>query len=311
VLTTPLIRCLKNQVDDARIHYLTKKQYVPVIASNPHIDKIHVLEDSLGEIISRLRKENIDYIIDLHKNIRSSIVKIRLKRMSFSFNKINLQKWLIVNFRINRLPDAHIVDRYLETVRLFDVRNDELGIDYFIPPEEEVKTTSLPEGFSDGYVALVVGAGHATKQLPLEKLQELCDLLDRPVLLLGGPEDRPLAESIKSNTSSVIYNACGEYTINQSASLIRQSRLVISPDTGLMHIAAAFKKKIISVWGNTIPQLGMYPYRPDPQSTIFEIQGLRCRPCSKIGYSKCPKKHFRCMNEQNMKEIAQKAKAIF
>jgi len=311
VLTTPVIRCLKNQVEGARIHYLTKKQYVPVIAANPHIDKIHVLEDNLNKVISMLRRESIDYIIDLHRNMRTSIVKTRLKRMSFSFDKINRQKWLMVNFKINRLPDTHIVDRYLDTVKLFDIKNDGEGLDYFIPQQDEVDISGLPDGFSTGYIALVVGAGHATKQLPQEKLHSLCELIDKPLVLMGGPEDRKLAESICEKFSSGVFNACGDYTINQSASLIRQSRVVISPDTGLMHIASAFKKKIISCWGNTIPELGMQAYHPDPQSVIFEVNELKCRPCSKIGYAKCPKKHFRCMNDIDEGEIAKTAALLF
>ena len=65
----------------------------------------------------------------------------------------------------------------------------------------------------------------------------------------------------------------------------------------MMHIAAAFKKKIYSVWGNTIPQFGMYPYMAASNSKIIEVKGLGCRPCSKIGYDKCPKGHFKCMQE--------------
>jgi len=311
VLTTPVIRCLKEQVEGARIHYLTKKQFVPVIAANPYIDKIHILDDKLQDVISQLRDESIDYIIDLHKNLRSSIVKLRLKRMSFSFDKINFQKWMMVNFKINRLPDKHIVERYLDTVRLFEIQNDGKGLDYFIPQDEEFDTSELPDGFSAGYIALVVGAKHATKQLPQEKLLALCKLIDKPVVLLGGPEDSQLAEAITTQSTSGIFNACGKYNINQSASLIRQSRVVITPDTGLMHIASAFKKKIISVWGNTITDLGMYPYYPDTGSVIFEVKDLNCRPCSKIGYSKCPRKHFRCMTEINEGEVAEKAYSLF
>jgi ADP-heptose:LPS heptosyltransferase len=222
-----------------------------------------------------------------------------------------MQKWLMVNFRINRLPDTHIVDRYLDTVRLFDVKNDDKGLDYFIPPGDEVDPSSLPDVFSDGYIAMVVGAGHATKQLPPEKMLSVCELIDKPMVLLGGPGDRQKGDIIYNKFPERIINACGKYSINQSASLVRQSRLVISPDTGLMHIASAFRKKILSVWGNTIPELGMQPYLPDQRSAIFEVSDLKCRPCSKIGYSKCPKKHFRCMNDLDEREIAEKALSLF
>jgi ADP-heptose:LPS heptosyltransferase len=79
--------------------------------------------------------------------------------------------------------------------------------------------------------------------------------------------------------------------------LLRQSEKVISPDTGLMHIASALKKEIISVWGNTVPAFGFSPYLPGAGSRIVQVSGLSCQPCSKIGYEKCPKGHFKCMRE--------------
>jgi ADP-heptose:LPS heptosyltransferase len=90
-----------------------------------------------------------------------------------------------------------------------------------------------------------------------------------------------------------IVSLCGMYNLNQSASLIKKASKVYTHDTGLMHIAAAFKKEIISIWGNTTPRFGMYPYMTPHQ--IIENNHLHCRPCSKIGYSKCPKGHFKCM----------------
>ena len=118
---------------------------------------------------------------------------------------------------------------------------------------------------------------------------------------------RPLSDKAQGK----VYNACGRFSINQSASLVQQARVVITPDTGLMHIAAAFKKKIISVWGNTIPEFGMFPYLPDKDSRIIQVEGLSCRPCSKIGYSSCPKKHFRCMNDIDEKQLAELAKNLY
>lgn len=285
--------------------------YEPLLRANPYIDRIHVLDRSLREATSALQKEKIDFIIDLHRNIRTSAVKFRLKRISYNLDKINFQKWLMVNFKIDRLPDRHIVDRNLDAVSSFDVTNDGKGLDYFIPEGEEVNPEKLNEVFRDGFIALVIGAGHATKQLPPEKLRALCNLLDQPVVLLGGPQDKTLGESISAGFGPRILNGCGKYSINQSASLIRQSRVVITPDTGLMHVAAAFKKKIISVWGNTIPEFGMGPYLPGEGSRIFEVKGLGCRPCSKIGFERCPKRHFRCMNDLDEAAIADKAAALF
>jgi ADP-heptose:LPS heptosyltransferase len=311
VLTTPVVRCLKQQVEGSIIHYVTKQQFQPVIKANPYIDKIHCLNDNLFDLIKELKAEKFDYIIDLHHNLRTFIIKLRLRIVDFSYNKLNFEKWLMVNFKINKLPAIHIVDRYLKTVSLFDVVNDNHGLDYFIPADENTDLNLLPDDFRNGYIALVIGAKHSTKQLPIKKIINLCNLLTQPVVLLGGNDEVMAGDIIKNNTKTSVFNACGKMSINQSAYLVQQARLVITHDTGLMHIAAAFKKKIISIWGNTIPEFGMYPYMPDQASRIIQVNGLPCRPCSKIGYKSCPKKHFRCMNEIKETVIADLAQKMF
>ncbi len=303
VLTTPAIRCLKQQMESAEVHFLTKPAFVPVLIANPYIDRIHEMGD-LKSTLRSLKNEDFHYIIDLHHNLRTALIKARLPVIPFSFHKLNIEKWFLVNLGINRLPDVHIVDRYLETLRLFDVKNDDLGLDYFIPPENELDISLLPDTFHKGYILFAIGANHATKRLPAEKIIAICQEMNLPVILAGGKEDADTAEIISDECGKMVWNACGKYNINQSASLVRQADLVITHDTGLMHIAAAFKKRIISVWGNTIPEFGMSPYMPHPDSAMFEVDGLKCRPCSKLGYKRCPKKHFRCMNDQKTSDIA-------
>ncbi len=312
VLTTPIIRCLKQQIEGAEIHFTTKKQFQNVIASNPYIDKIHQLDGSLNSLVKELKKENFDYIIDLHHNLRSFIVKAQLQTLSFSFNKLNFQKWIMVKFKKNYLPKKHIVDRYFETCKIFDVKNDENGLDFYINPENEVDIKSLPSSFNNGYIALVIGAKHVTKQMTNEQLAEICNKIERPVIILGGMDEKEKAEKIIWHSENKnIYNACGSYNIQQSASLVRQARVVITHDTGLMHIASAFHQNIISIWGNTIPEFGMSPYMPGKLHFISEVKGLGCRPCSKIGYSKCPKGHFNCMMKQDLNQIAIKCNEMF
>ena len=308
VLTTPVIRCLKNQVEDARIHYVTKERFTPILSCNPYIDHIHSYSGNMNALIRELKNEHFDYIIDLHHNLRSALLKSRIRIISFSFPKLNVQKWLLVNLKINRLPDMHIVDRYFKTVRLFDVTNDNQGLDYFIPEEDIVPLESLPVEFRKGYIAFAIGGLHTTKKLRTEKIIRICKTVDKPVILLGGKDDTETGSEIAEEAGKAIYNACGTYSINQSASLVRQADLVITHDTGLMHIAAAFRKKIISIWGNTIPEFGMYPYHPDPASVIIQVPNLSCRPCSKIGFDKCPKKHFKCINDIDIDRVVQIAK---
>ncbi|MBS1596005.1 MAG: glycosyltransferase family 9 protein [Bacteroidetes bacterium] len=308
VLTTPVVRCLKQQTG-AEVHFLTKRSYEKLVASNPYIDKVQLYGESLERCIDRLKKENYDLIVDLHHNLRTFIIKRRLGVRSHSFNKLNIEKFLLTTFKINRLPDEHIVDRYLDTCRPLGVVNDGAGLDYFIPEKDIVDINTLPADFHNGYIAWVVGAKQATKQFPNEKIIEVIDKVRKPVVLLGGKEDRAYAKFVMNGLIAgriPAYNACGEFTLNQSASVVQQSQLVVTNDTGLMHIAAALKKKIISIWGNTVPEFGMYPYYGHAliDNKIMQVRGLSCRPCSKIGYDECPKGHFKCMRNISDKEVA-------
>jgi ADP-heptose:LPS heptosyltransferase len=293
VLTTPVVRCLKQQLGDVKVHYITKKAFEPIISNNPYIDKAFYLEKDLAGIISELKAEQYDYVIDLHNNLRSLRIKLALNAKSISFDKLNSKKWLLVNLRLNKLPDIHIVERYFNSVKSLDVKNDNKGLDYFIPEKDEININTLPIKTQD-YIAFAIGAQHATKRLPTHKIIGICKQINKPIILLGGPGDKSTAEEIKQAVGDTIYNACGIYNLNQSASIVKQAYKVISHDTGLMHIAAAFQKEIIAVWGNTVPEFGMYPYQT--KHINVEVKGLDCRPCSKIGYNECPKKHFKCMN---------------
>ncbi|MDD2385753.1 MAG: glycosyltransferase family 9 protein [Bacteroidales bacterium] len=303
VLTTPIVRCLKQQVEGAVVHFLTKPAYASILESNPYIDKVHTL-GNFHASINELRDEGFDYIIDLHKNIRTFRFKHKLKIMDFSFDKLNSEKFFLVNFKKNKLPDIHIVDRYFESVKLFDVVNDKKGLDFFIP--EDVKY-DFHEMFPDEvkFVVFAIGGQHTTKQLPTERIKEICSGINNPIVLLGGKEDQKVGKEISEKLEHV-YNLCGITTLNESAYIVTKSTVVITHDTGIMHIAAAFKKDVFSIWGNTVPEFGMYPYLAGANSEIFEVKDLKCRPCSKIGFKKCPKKHFDCMQKQDIQAIIEK-----
>ncbi len=303
VLTTPILRCIKQQLKDVELHFITKHQFISVIENNPYVDKFHTINQSLAEIIPQLKKENYDYIIDLHHNARTLKLKLALGKKSFSFNKLNWQKFLIVNFKKNKLPQKHIVDRYFEAAANIGVKNDGRGLDYFINDKDEIDiVSSLPTLFHNDYHALVVGGSYFTKQIPLNKLKEICAISSLPLILLGGKDDAKIAEQVYQLHKNKVLNLCGKLNLNQSASIIQQANKVITSDTGLMHIAAAYKKDIISLWGNTIPEFGMGPYLAGKNSQVLEVTNLSCRPCSKLGYKKCPKGHFKCMNDIQLKD---------
>lgn len=312
VLTSPIIRTVKQQCN-AELHYLTKKSFEPVLKGNPYIDKIHTIEKNVSEVMDTLKAINFDLVIDLHKNLRSSQARILLKKPSVTFSKVNFKKWLYVTAKIDKLPRKHLVDRYFDALKPLGISNDGKGLDYFIPEKDEVSYDDLPDFLQEAFVGIVVGGKHNTKIYPAEKVANLCKVIKSPVILLGGPEDKERAEQIRKGLSDIVFNGCGEFNINQSASIIRKAGIIISNDTGLMHIAAALKKKIVALWGNTVPEFGMYPYYPDDMkahSVNMEVEGLSCRPCSKLGYEKCPKGHFNCMYDIDEKEVLSAVKIL-
>lgn len=305
VLTSPVVRAVKQQLG-AEVHYLCKKAFRSIVDANPYIDKVFAIEREVGEVKAELQAEGYDAVLDLHNNLRSRQVRWALSAKAYTFDKLNLEKWLMVNFKLDRLPDTHIVHRYMAAAEALGARYDGQGLDYFIPEEDEVSVGALlstnvmaavPK--RPDYIAMAIGAAHATKRLPTDKLIALCQGLKLPVLLLGGPAEAEEGQAIADAADGQAINTCGRLNLHQSASVVKQASKVIAHDTGLMHIAAAFGKDLISVWGNTIPAFGMYPfYAQDVQgNTTVEVEGLNCRPCSKIGYAACPKGHFKCMND--------------
>ena len=304
VLTSPVVRCLKQQVEGSEVHFVIKQKHAVIALANPYIDKIHVYKNNMGELLKSLENEKFDHVINLHTNFRSNRIKRSLKAPYLTFDKQNFNKFLFTKFKVNRLPNVHIVDRYFKTVRFFDVENDGKGLDFFIPEDENFDFRLLPEKFANGFIAFVIGGTYFTKRLPPEKIIEICNLADFPVILLGGRNEKLAGDFVVSNSKANVQNYAGKLTLCQSASVIREAKIVLTNDTGLMHVAAAFKKKILSFWGNTVPAFGMTPYMPHPDSKILEADSLKCRPCSKLGYHKCPKKHFACMREISSKTAA-------
>jgi ADP-heptose:LPS heptosyltransferase len=262
---------------------------------------MHVMEDKVDEVLPALKQLSFDYVIDLHNNIRTKQVKSRLGAKSFTFKKLNVKKWLLVNFKMDNMPAVHIVDRYLDTVHSLGIENDGEGLDHFVPESEQLDLKSLPESHQNGYIAWAIGGAHATKMLPVEKIISIAKAIKKPIILLGGPGDSENGIAIESASGAHVYNGCGKFSVHQSALLLKGANKVLTNDTGMMHIASAFKKDILSFWGNTVPEFGMHPYLPKGKgsSKILQVENLNCRPCSKIGYKACPKKHFKCMLEQD------------
>ncbi len=313
VLTTPVLRCLKKIPDvDTEVHVVTKSAFRDVLLYNPHVDHLHLLEDDLFSLAKRIASEHIDYIVDVHHNLRSAILKAWLRKPSSSFRKLNFEKWLLVQLKLNRLPDVHVVDRYFEAAAFLGVQHDGKGLDFYLPEKTKSVDHLLPGSFAGGFMTFAIGGKHATKRLPNELIIDIIRKLNHKAVLLGDDNDKNNGRLIASACGDLVYNGCGQFSLIQSATLVKKADYVISHDTGLMHIAAAFEKPLVSIWGSTIPGFGMTPYMPGQpwRSEIIEVTGLSCRPCSKLGHKKCPKGHFDCMMKIDVQDVVEAVRRV-
>lgn len=319
VFTTPAIRCAKQQIPGVELHFLTKASMKAVTEANPYIDHFHYFDKDLNATIKDLKAFQFDYIIDLHKNLRTFQIQKALGVPSLSYQKLSLQKLLLTKLHLNYMPVRHIVDRSLDALSTLGVVNDGKGLDYFIPKVSTVPSNALPAAFQSGYIALVIGASYASKKLPVASLQALCHKIPYPIVLIGGKEDQEQGAAIEAINPIKIFNACGKFNLHESALLVKQSRTVISHDTGFLYIACAFHKKTVAIWGATSPALQVEPYYPNTTSSFNKdewyfnaiVPNLPCQPCSNYGTKQCPQGHFACMKKQDLQSIADKAIAYF
>jgi ADP-heptose:LPS heptosyltransferase len=286
VLTSPVYRILQEQLPHgAEIHLLTQKRFSFVQEANPFVNKIWAVEKSGMEVFNELKKENFDYIIDLQNSLRSRSIRKKLGVLSFHVNKQNFRKWIQVNLNCWKGSVGHIVVRYLDTLSTFKLENDGKGLEYFIPSSTSTIQNIIPEEFTQaGYTVIAVGGAHEGKQWIAENWIALSEKLhDQRIVWIGGKED-----SIQLNHSPLHLDLIGKCSVHESARVVEHANAVICGDTGMMHIAAAFKKDIIVLWGCTTPELGMGVYRPKPtigehMHTVYLQAKRKGRPCSKLG----------------------------
>jgi len=272
VLTTPVIRALNQQLK-AKIDFLTKPQYVSLLEGNTYINRIFSLNDK----VDFLQKNKYDYVVDLQNNLRSWKIRNKIQTKSFVFNKKSLRRYLLIYFGIDLLKN-HVVDRYFATVASLNVVNDNQGLDF------NVSSSIKPEfNTSQSYIAWCIGGTHNPKKLSAKQITQVVSKLKIPVVLLGGNNDLDIAEEIINNVEcKSVYNFCGKLSVQESSYLIKKSKMLLTNDTGMMHIASALKMPIISFWGCTKPSLGFTPYMTDP-SSIKIISKRSAKPCSKHG----------------------------
>ena len=297
ILTTPVLRCVKQQLG-VEVHYLTKKSFSVLLQHNPYVDNIHCIDKEIGdELINKLKTEKFDFIIDLHGNWRSMWIKKVLGVPSKTFAKLTFQKWLLIHLGIDLMSRQHVADRYIDTVTHLGVSNDHKGLDYFMAPE-----TIVDLNLNKDFITWSIGGSFTPKKLAASQVADVCNKIDLPVYLLGGAQEEEEAEAIiEACGQTNVESFCGKLSLDQTALLIKNSKVLLSNDTGLMHIGSAFKKSIISFWGCTKPSLGFAPYAAASDSVEI-LSNISKRPCSKHGKS-CKHKSLGCIKFIDSKDI--------
>jgi len=293
LLTAPAVVAMRKALDGPfEIHFLTKSSMRPVLAGfRELVDVVHTIDKSTQEVLPSLRAVAFDHIIDLHNNLRSRRVKRSLDGISFTVDKQNLAKWLLVRgWRTKPIP--HIVDRY------FEAFSSAFGAELPSQWPKLFHGSALPEGLAwrldDGArqsvparVALALGATHDGKKIPAESFRQILQALlphNITMILLGGANEKSLGHNLATLDDERILNLAGRTTISESAAILRESIVAVAGDTGMMHLAAAVGTPVIALWGCTRPSLGMSVWRPPNGSAdLIPVDRNGAKPCSKLG----------------------------
>lgn len=323
ILTEPVSRVLRLHYPDAQIDYVTKQQYKDIPGFFPYVNEV-ITGDNTQEIVRRVRREKYDLVLELHKKMKPILIKIAARSsVTNSYNKkrslrrsiIKKKKQSIgstVALYLSSLDFLKLGDLYdKETLDVNEAFYPQLIIDSETTPDDLLTTTASrqidnrilqrllsPVNEREGkHIAIFPGALHPTKQYPPSQISEAVNSLpanETEIYLLGAPDERELCNSIAAETGRKINNWCGMFNLNTTIKLMNCFDLIVTNDSGPMHIAAALGKKQIAIYGATDPVLG---FKPHNQRAVMLGSKLACRPCSLHGDEKCPEGHFKCMKD--------------
>ena len=280
VLTAPLVNAIRSHYGDAaRIDFVTLNRFKSAVELIDGIDNIHGIEKSTIELSKELQEIGFDYFIDLHGNIRSRSLARSLNILTFTVKKKTAARLSLV-LGMRRPPIEHFAERSLSLLETFSIP---IGLS---KPWGRLNTDQPEFVIPVKFIAIIPGAAHAGKQLPLSTLKEICHSLSEcQLLILGGDDMKSTGEALESEFSNVM-SLCGTGSLKNTTYILQKASLAIGGDTGAMHIAAAVGVKLISVWGCTRPSLGLSPWKAAVDSVILEPEGRGDRPCSRHG-AKC------------------------
>ncbi len=317
ILTTPFIRALRKKFPSSEIGYVTREQYVPLIAHHPDVDHVYFLRHGDGfrelrALAEKLRAANYEHVFDLHNNVRSRFLRTLLAVPSSNICKDNLKKYILVSFHTNLFKDiVPVPERYARTASALGIVLDKDGPRVHIPTHVTKRALSILESRqkhdADRTVALCPGARHFTKKWPLEKWIELArSLLEKGntrIFLFGSKEESGYCDEIQRVFPDTVTSFCGALSVLETAACLANCDAAVTNDSGLMHLATAVQVPVVGIFGSTVREFGFFPYQS--RAVVVENNDISCRPCTHIGRDRCPRRHFACLNDINPKTVVQ------
>ena len=313
LLSTPFIRQVRYTFPQAQIDFVIKDIYKDLLIHCPHINELYCVHLNKGkEELSRLKQnltgKKYTIVFDLHNNFRSNFLKRTIDADTVrTIQKSKIKQSLLVWFKINFYKqDIPIPARYNAVAEDFDITDDGKGLELFW--DDDTTRTAEDKALSFGLesdkpiIGLAPGAGFYTKRWPAKKYKDLIDLIRKKefqIAVFGGAEDEEIGSYLKEQCNVV--NFSGQLTLLETACLIAKCKVLVSNDSGLMHMATAVQTPVVAIFGSTVKELGFFPYRA--MAHVIENNDLTCRPCSHIGRRKCPREHFKCMEDITPEQV--------
>ncbi|MBI2428321.1 MAG: glycosyltransferase family 9 protein [Ignavibacteriales bacterium] len=329
VLSSALLRVMRQSAGkDARIDFVVRKEYAELVRSSHHLSIVHEYDvdsgfDGLKKLAKELYDEHYDLAVDIHDSIRTKFLRTTCRpKETVVIDKRKFERWLLVNMKRNAYDDElSVAERYIETVEKYGVKNDGKGLEIFIPDsilfDVSGKMGRLKLNRFEKVVGICPGAKHFTKRWQKEKFAEVAvrtaNEFHAKIHLFGGADERAdcafVADEVSRGVSpDAVTNFAGEFSILETTAALEFCDVVITNDSGLMHLAAAKQKKIVAIFGSTVNEFGFYPY--GTESIVIERKDLECRPCTHIGRKSCPKEHFKCLVDISADEVFEATKKM-
>lgn len=317
LLSTPLLRVLRNRFTAAKIDFVVKSQFVDLLSTNTHLDHLYALDTQKGrsglqQLRKDLRENDYDLVVDIHNNFRSNYLRRFKNARIVTLRKYRLRRLLLVAFGLNVYRTIRPVhQRYIDAVAEFGVSDDGLGLEFFPDADIQIQIDEKLRNYGrqSGQLTICIapGASKTTKRWPVDRFAAVCkqlvSQLDAQILLLGDAQDAELTAIIVKTLKGKAIDLAGKLNLMESACALNRADIALTNDSGLMHLATALGKPTVALFGSTVRELGFFPVGSD--NIVVENNEISCRPCTHIGRKSCPKKHFKCMRDIQTRQVYQ------